>query len=125
LTSTLLESKASAPDKSFTFLLALTLASWLWPFVQYFTLEIGLAYRYDLKLDGGLLYLLACLLSIVVAIVLSVILISEIRRKRGPANPGKVILWTVAFNATFSLLVTGFLAAMNMFCRVGSCPSPN
>lgn len=123
--SSVLESKAPAPDSGFTFLLALTLGGWLWPFVQHLVLEVVLTYRYDLKLGGGLLYFGACFLSIVVAIVLSVILILDMRKPRAPLKPGKVILWILALDMLGSLLVTGFLVSMDMFCQVGSCPSPN
>jgi hypothetical protein len=47
--STLVNSKASALNYGFSHLLALALSFWLWPFFQYFVLEIALAYRRDLK----------------------------------------------------------------------------
>jgi hypothetical protein len=123
--STLVNSNAPAPNNGFSLLLALALSFWLWPFFQYFVLEIALVYRHDLKLGGALLYFLACLLSIVAAIVLSVVFISEMRRPRAPVKPGKVVFSILAFDAVGSLLVTGFFVVMEMFCRVGDCPSPN
>ena len=39
--------------------------------------------------------------------------------------PGKLALSILAFDTVGSLLVTGFFVAMEMFCRVGDCPSPN
>jgi len=123
--STLVNSKAPALNYGFSHLLSLALSFWLWPFFQYFVLEIALTYRHDLKLGGALLYFFACLLSIVAAIVLSVVLISEMRRPRAPLKPGKVVFSILVFDAVGSLLVTGFFVVMEMFCRVGDCPSPN
>jgi len=123
--STLVNSKAPALNCGFSHLLSLALSFWLWPFFQYFVLEIALTYRHDLKLGGALLYFLACFLSIVAAVVLSVVLILEMRRPRAPLKPGKVVFSILAFDAVGSLLVTGFFVVMEMFCRVGDCPSPN
>jgi len=123
--STLVNSKVLAPNRGVSLLLALALSFWLWPFFQYAVLEIALAYRHDLTLGGALLYFFACFLSIVAAIVLSVVLILEMRRPRAPLKPGKVVFSILAFDAVGSLLVTGFFVVMEMFCRVGDCPSPN
>jgi hypothetical protein len=119
------ELKAGVPGKSVTPLLSITLACWIWPLFHSFVIEIGQISGYALNMGGGLLSFLACALSIVVAIILSFTLYFAMRGKHSPLNPQSAIFCFLSVTIAASTLVTGLLVWMDMFCRVGSCPTIN
>jgi len=113
------------PSTSRDSLVVATLFCWVWPLSHSVLMQVIEAAGYSLKLGGGLLNLLACALAIACALLLSVLLFRARAREHAPLNRDRIVLSLLACMAGASVLLVTCLAAMGMFCEVGTCPRPN
>lgn len=116
---------SSAASKSASSLFAVALTCWVWPLFQLVVIEIFHVSGYALTLGGSLLNFLASLLSIITAVIFSFLLYFEMKGKNSSLIPERVIFFFVTLTIASSFLVIGFFVLTGMFCRVGSCPTPN
>ena len=113
------------PHRSLTGLVVSTLFCWVWPLFQFVLIYLIEAAGYALKLGGALLNMLACGLSLAIAIVLGVLVLAALRREHAPLDPGRIVFILMGATIGASAVLVAWFASMEMFCTVGTCPTPH